>query len=345
MPDLGHTGPTPPRRPALLPGRPRWSPFRLAAGHRGARVCRPSPWVSAAPPGCGPKRPTPAPAGRPSRWSRWPAAPSSSSTSTPSRRGSGSATCRDGLRQSRSRPNTDLAIAVAAREAELELLDAGVRRVQTGQNRRSTSAPTRDLLARWTCHRGQYRYSHRIPHRRASPASSPWAQGPDPGRPWREVAHDNPARSNVLAITDAQIDDWFAARDINVIWTLDGQGRHIRHGRPGDRRPVLPAPSAGPAPSAWPGQIADAPSCWPGCSTPKARSSSSTAGAWTSASCATRRWTRPTTTRPFETFECVAVRGLEVYQVTVTVLPNGGTAGTVAATSYHEQATHVRSLR
>jgi hypothetical protein len=37
-----------------------------------------------------------------------------------------------------------------------------------------------------------------------------------------------------------------------------------------------------------------------------------------------------------ETFESVAMRGLECYQVQSTVLPNGGSAGTVAVTGYHE---------
>ncbi len=37
-----------------------------------------------------------------------------------------------------------------------------------------------------------------------------------------------------------------------------------------------------------------------------------------------------------EVFENVAFRGVEAYQVQQLVLPNGGSAGTVAATGYHE---------
>ena len=37
-----------------------------------------------------------------------------------------------------------------------------------------------------------------------------------------------------------------------------------------------------------------------------------------------------------EVFEAVAGRGIDAYGVVQTILPTGGSAGTVAATSYHE---------
>jgi hypothetical protein len=117
--------------------------------------------------------------------------------------------------------NTDLALSVAAREAELELL--------TLMYNASKQIPadtylgaTRDLLAAADILSKMYRYSHRMRSDGPLTAVFPdWAKGVIRADMARELAHDNDGR-DVLAITDEQIEGWFAARDINVLWTLDG---------------------------------------------------------------------------------------------------------------------------
>ena len=82
---------------------------------------------------------------------------------------------------------------------------------------------TRDLIASADLLAAQYRYSHRIGENVSLTAVFPaWAKGVLRADMAREQAHDNSGAINVLAITDAEIDDWFSARGINPIWTMDG---------------------------------------------------------------------------------------------------------------------------
>ena len=194
--------------------------------------------------------------------------------------------------------NTEQAVATAAREAELKLLTtmyAASKQVLPAQY----LGATRDLLASVDLLIAQYRYSHRIASTASFTAVFPeWAKSVIRADMARELSHDNTFGRDVLAITDEVIDQWFGARGINVVWTLDG----LQEGTYGTGGSALPNQffrSLRPEPHrSGPTKATTARSWSVGCSTSRARSSSSTAGAWTSASSATRCSTPRTITRP-----------------------------------------------
>ena len=108
----------------------------------------------------------------------------------------------------------------------------------------------------------QYRYRHRIPRtarrsRRCSPTGPRDVVRADL---LREEGHDWPARQNILAITDAQIDECFAVRNVKVIWALDGLVKAGTYGTGGGAITDQFFPAAGvERPRAvWPGQTRDA---------------------------------------------------------------------------------------
>ena len=118
--------------------------------------------------------------------------------------------------------NTQQAIAVSAREAELELLTLmynSSKQVVPAQYLGATRDmfASVDLLIDSTATRTG---SRRPP---LSPPCSPSGPRGVPCRP-RPGSRARQRRSDrtCCRITDAQIEDWFAARGINVIWTIDG---------------------------------------------------------------------------------------------------------------------------
>ena len=232
--------------------------------------------------------------------------------------------------------NTDLAIAVAAREAELELLTLMYNASKQVCPEQFLGA-TRDILATADLLAQQYRYSHRIPDNVPLTAVFPaWARGVIRADLAREQAHDNAGSVNVLAITDEQIDDWFAARGINVIWTLDG----LKAGAYGTGGSALanqffPILTAGDEPQ-WPNQSSDG----------------SFVVGWLLYVEGTYQFldggrldlgvVRDSTldaTNDYETFvevfEGVAFRGIEAFQVQSTVKPSGASSAAITGT-YHE---------
>lgn len=106
---------------------------------------------------------------------------------------------------------TEQAMAAAAREAELELLTlmySASKQVKSAQY----LGATRDLLATADPLAEQYRYSHWLAEISSLTAVFPaWAKGVIRADLARELAHDNSAGRDVLAINDAEIEDWFAA--------------------------------------------------------------------------------------------------------------------------------------
>jgi hypothetical protein len=155
----------------------------------------------------------------------------------------------------------------------------------------------------------------------------------------REIAHDNAGAVNVLAITDAQIDAWFATRGVNVIWTLDALEAGT-YGTGGTAIPDqwFPVATAGAQPT-WPGQSTGADHAF--------------TMAWFfyvegsyqlldggSLDLGVVRDSLLDSTNDFElfveSFEGIANRGLETYQVQQQVFPAGGSAGTVAVSGYQE---------
>ena len=197
----------------------------------------------------------------------------------------------------------------------------------------------RDLLATADLLISQYRYSHRIPKSVGFCAVLPdWARDLVRSDLAREVAHDNAGEINVLVVTDDQIGAYFKARGIQVTWTVDA----LRAGTYGSGGQAIGDQffgllSAGETELTWPGQSAE----------------SAITLAWLLFPQGTYQFidggrldlgvVRDSTldaTNDYEvfseTFESVAMRGLECYQIHSTVLPNGGSAGTAALTGYDE---------
>ena len=233
--------------------------------------------------------------------------------------------------------NTDVALSVAAREAELELLTlmyAASKQVVADQY----LGATRDLLASVDLLVAQYRYSHRIPATATFTAVFPaWAKDVIRADMARELAHDNDGR-DVLAITDAQIDSWFGARGVNVTWTLDG----LKAGTYGTGGQAItdqffPVITAGTTELVWPGQSAESAFKLAWLLYPEGTFQFLDGGRL---DLGVVRDSTLDATNDYETFvepfEGLAFRGLEAYQVQSTILPNGGSAGTVAVTGYDE---------
>jgi hypothetical protein len=237
--------------------------------------------------------------------------------------------------------NTTVAVSVAAREAELELLTlmyGYTKQVETSQY----LGATRDLLAAADILVSRYRYVHRIPRTAPLTAVFPaWAIDVIRADMVREIGHDNAGSQNVLAITDAQIEEWFAARTVKIIWTLDG----VKAGTYGTGGTAITSQFFGDV------TTTDAVVQWPG-----QTSTGAFKLAWLLYAEGSYQFldggrltlgvVRDSTldaTNDYEcfveTFEGVAFRGIQAYQVISTIAPSGGTAGTVAsglASAYHE---------
>jgi hypothetical protein len=234
--------------------------------------------------------------------------------------------------------NTQQALAVSARQAELQLLTTIADNSKQVIPAEYLGA-SRDVLTALDLLKSQYADSHRIPRSAGFTAIFPaWAKDMLRADLAREVAHDNAGSIDVLAVSDAQIDDYFTARGVNVIWTLD----------------ALKAGTYGTGGSAIPNQMfsllgTDAPAPqWPG---------QSDNGAFTLAwflfvegsfqfldggrlDLGIIRDSLTSATNDFQTFvesfETAAFRGLECYQVQSTIKVTGGSAGTVSSSSYAE---------
>jgi hypothetical protein len=245
--------------------------------------------------------------------------------------------------------NTELAIAAAAREAELELLTL-LYNASTQVKTAEFLGATRDLLASVDIITAQYRSSHRFPRNISLTAIFPeWVKDLVRADLARELAHDNAGPVNVLAIIDQQIEEWFSTRGINVIWTLDGL-KAGDYGTGGSAITNQYFPTVTAANTANSGN-AITPQ-WPGQS-----SSAAFMVAWLLFVTGTYQFldggrldlgvVRDSTldaTNDYETFvetfEGAAFRGIEAIQVQSMVQPSGGSASTLAtiATSpyYHE---------
>lgn len=234
--------------------------------------------------------------------------------------------------------NTEQAIAVAAREAELELLTLMYNASKQVKPSQYLGA-TRDLLASADLLVQQYRYSHRIPDNATFVAVFPsWAKGIIRADMAREVAHDNSGPQNALAITDDQINAWFAVRGIKPIWTLDGikaatygtGGSAVTNQFFGLMGTNAPTPT-------WPGQSGSAAFMLAWLLYPEGTYQFLDGGRLDLGVVRDSTLDATNDYETFvETFEGVAFRGLESYQVQSTILPTGGTAGTVGVGSYAE---------
>ncbi len=232
--------------------------------------------------------------------------------------------------------NTEQAMATAAREAELNLLGKMYSASKQVLPQKYLGA-TRDLLASVDLLVEQYKYSHRIPDSASFTAVFPsWAKGVIRADMARELGHDNSGSVNVLAITDAQIEDWFSTRGINVIWTLEGlQSGTYGSGGSALANQYFAIATAGAQPQ-WPNQSDDG----------------SFVVGWLlyvegtfqfldggRLDLGVVRDSLLDATNDFEefveVFESIAFRGVESYEVLSTIAPTGASAATSAAT-YHE---------
>jgi len=232
--------------------------------------------------------------------------------------------------------NTDLALSVAAREAELELLalmyDAS-KQIPAD----TYLGATRDLLAAADILSKQYRYSHRMASDGPLTAVFPdWAKGVIRADMARELAHDNDGR-DVLAITDDQIEAWFAIRGINVIWTLDGlkAGTYGTGGVPITNQffPVATASTE----LVWPGQTGDGAFMLSWLLYAEGSYQFLDGGRLDLGVVRDSVLDATNSYEMFvESFESAAFRGIEAYQVQSTILPSGASAGTIAPSSYEQ---------
>jgi hypothetical protein len=235
--------------------------------------------------------------------------------------------------------NTDVAIASAAREAELELLT-----LMYGSSKQIKAPATpylgaaRDILSAADVLSAKYRYSHRIPESSILTAVFPaWARSLMRSDLARELAHDNTDGRDVMAIADQIIAEWFEVRGINVLWTLDGlkQGTYGTGGAT-LKNQFFELAGTSATTVAWPNVTSGAVQIgW----LLYAEGSYQFLDGGRLTLGVVRDSTLDATNdyETFvETFEGIAFRGVECYQVQSTIKPNGGSAGTIATTSYDE---------
>jgi hypothetical protein len=133
--------------------------------------------------------------------------------------------------------NTQLALANAARIAELNLLS----KMATGSTQIGAGTLvsfTRDLMALLDLQANAYRYRHRLPNGENGQPMFPlrfvapsWVKGAMRTDFLRETAHDRDgATGDNLALADSYISNLFAARGIVPSWTMDGLGKSTAGG-------------------------------------------------------------------------------------------------------------------
>jgi hypothetical protein len=138
--------------------------------------------------------------------------------------------------------------------------------------------------------------------------------------------------------SDAQIDDWFRVRGVNCIWTLDGlkAGTYGTGGSAITNQFFGLLGSSAPEPQ-WPGQSSDG-SFMPSWLLFVEGSFQYLDGG--NLDLGVVRDSLLDSSNDWEAFvevfETAAFRGLEAYQVQSTILPTGGSTGTVSSGSYHE---------
>jgi hypothetical protein len=232
--------------------------------------------------------------------------------------------------------NTEQAIAAAAREADLNLLA----KMYNASNQVLASqflGATRDILASVDLIAPQYRYSHRYPKGIGLTAVfSEWTADLIRADLARELAHDNAGSVDVFAITDAQIEGWFTARGIDVVWTMDslqagtyGQGGHAIPNQ------YWPKFTAGNKPQ-WPGQTSDGTFVLSWLLFVSGSFQFLDGGRLDLGVVRDSVLDATNDYETFvETFEGIAFRGNEVYQIQSTVVPTGASAAGITGT-YHE---------
>jgi hypothetical protein len=133
-----------------------------------------------------------------------------------------------GNMQSRFQPelvaaNTDLAIAAAARKAELKLLELIQEKALKDVTSTKVLGATRDLVTCISQAVSAYRFTYRIDRNIGLTGIFPeWVKDLVKIDLARESAHQQGTDWNTLAITDEQVEDVIRAAGVNPIFTLDG---------------------------------------------------------------------------------------------------------------------------
>ena len=121
--------------------------------------------------------------------------------------------------------NTDLAIAAAARIAEVELLTLLQAACTADITVPTTLSASRDFFAMLDLLTANFRYTHRLNEDQVLTIVLPaWFKSAIRADRVNEQAHDNAGSQDNFGVTDAWIDDMLAVRDLKAIWTLDGLG-------------------------------------------------------------------------------------------------------------------------
>lgn len=233
---------------------------------------------------------------------------------------------------------TQVTMEAAAREQELNLLTQ-IAKLSKALKFQPYLGAARDILSGIDATRSQYLYPHRIPRSATLTVAYPeWVKDLIKADLAREVAHDNSGPFNVLAISDAEIDDLFTARGVRVIWTMDG----LEAGTYGSGNAAIPSQNytlltAGSG-AEWPGQTGQGTTTvvvglmWIEGTIQFLDGGQLDLGVVRDSLLdSTNDWECFT-----ETFEAIAMRGLEVFQLQHTVKPTGGSAGTNATSGYTE---------
>lgn len=127
--------------------------------------------------------------------------------------------------------NTDVAMAMAARIAENNLLNLLAALCNQNVSSAVSLGATRDLIMALHQAVTAYRNAHRIPDTQTITAVFPiWIRALIKIDLARELAHANDASFNVLMISDDQVDDLFRATGVNPIYHLDGQPNTVSGG-------------------------------------------------------------------------------------------------------------------
>jgi hypothetical protein len=119
--------------------------------------------------------------------------------------------------------NTDLAIAAAARIAEIELLTqlqaACTLNIEAG----TVLGASRDFFQMLDLVTANFRYTHRLsPTQMLTVILPEWFKNAIRSDRVAEQAHDNAGSEDNFGVSDAWIDDMLSVRHINAIWALDG---------------------------------------------------------------------------------------------------------------------------
>jgi hypothetical protein len=171
----------------------------------------------------------------------------------PTRLGFGNMTARFAPEQTAA--NTDLAMSMAARTAENELLQLIAAQCVADVTTATTLGATRDLLVAILQVVAGYRNAYRIPDTVKFTAIFPaWLKAELKADLVREIGHSQNAYYDALQITDEYLEQILSNAGVNPIWHIDGQSA-AQLSSAGDVAQVFAAQAASGAVNTFPGKV------------------------------------------------------------------------------------------